>query len=107
MLLLLRKVSGLQRHRTSGRETTVPTQPQDISAALQGMRREGADHEELGRSAAGGCANAPFGRRGRQRRFQLCDLSPTDPALTAFPNVYIDKSPLRHSSFGLDRKVAL
>src|SRR6516165_5989171 len=55
---------------------------------------------------AGGCAHAPFGRRGRQRRFQLYDLSPTDPALTAFANVYIDKSPLRHSSFGLDRKVA-
>jgi hypothetical protein len=25
-----------------------PSQPQDISAALQGMRRERTDHEELG-----------------------------------------------------------
>jgi hypothetical protein len=42
------KVPGLQQHGTSGPETTVPIQPQDISAALQGMRRERPDHEELG-----------------------------------------------------------
>ena len=41
-------MSGLQRHGTSGRETTVPSRPQDISAALQGMQWERTDHEELG-----------------------------------------------------------
>ena len=47
MLFLLRKSVRPATAGISGRETTVPTQPQDISAALQGMRRERADHEEL------------------------------------------------------------